>query len=168
MMDNPSETPFASRLLPVLRLAGHLARTALVGMMLLTVADVMLRKFTGRSILGAGEITEMLMVVLVFGALALCEAEGGHIRIDFATKAAGPRTRSLLDAATQLLSGLLFGAMAWAAFRRADGLRQWREVTVDLGLPIYPFVYVAAAGCALTALVLLRKSLAALLDARNP
>lgn len=167
-MDNPEKTPFASRLLPVLRLAGHLARAALVAMMLLTVADVLLRKFTGRSILGAGEITEMLMVVMVFGALALCEAEDGHIRIDFAMKAVGPRARFLLDAVTQLLSGLLFGAMAWAAFRRASGLRQWREVTVDLGMPLYPFVYIAAAGCALTAVVLLRKSLAALLDARNP
>jgi TRAP-type C4-dicarboxylate transport system permease small subunit len=152
----------------MLRFAKGVARAALAVMMLLAATDVLLRKFGGHAILGSAEITELLLVVVVFGGLAPCEAEEGHVRINFALKAAPPRLRSVLDAVTQLLSGLLFAAMTWALFRRAAGLRQWGEVTLDLGLPLYPFAAIAAAGCALTAKVLLRKSWTAFRGLRNP
>ena len=41
-------------------------------------------------------------------------------------------------------------------------MKEWGEVTVDLALPVYPFIYIAVVGCALLALVLLIKTLAAL------
>ena len=40
-------------------------------------------------------------------------------------------------------------------------MKEWGEVTVDLALPLYPFIYVAVIGCALLALVLLIKALVA-------
>lgn len=141
--------------------ADKLAQLLLFLMMGITTVDVLLRKLTDHSILGAVEITELMMIGVVFGALARCEFTDGHIRIDFILKNASPRFRSALDAGTQFLSCILFGAMAWSIFRYARDLRQWHEVTVDLGLPLHPLVYGAGLGCGLLALVLLLKSLAA-------
>lgn len=134
----------------------------------MTAADVLMRKAMNQSILGAVEITELMMIGVVFCALAQCESDNGHIRIDFILQKASPRLRSALDALTQLLSGLLFCAMAWAVHRYAVNLRQWGEVTLDLGLPIHPFIFVACLGCGLLALVLLFKSVIALTDALKP
>ena len=52
--------------------------------------------------------------------------------------------------------------MAWALYRHAVDIKEWGEVTFDLGLPLYPFEYIASFGCALLALVLLFKSFIAL------
>ena len=49
-------------------------------MMLMTMIDVLLRKFTNLSILGTVELTELMMVIVIFGSLAQCEVDGGHIK----------------------------------------------------------------------------------------
>ena len=152
---------FNSRILPLSRLLDWVSQGMLCIMMLMTVADVLLRKFSNRSVTGALEITELLMVLIVFGALARCEINDGHIRIDFVLKRFSPRIRIGIDAATQFLCFLFFTAMSWAAIRHAATMKMWGEVTLDLQLPVYPFVYAASIGCGLMALVLLFKSILA-------
>lgn len=156
-------SPILSGWLPkLIELGNKLAQVLLFLMMGITTVDVLLRKLTNHSILGAVEITEMMMIGVVFSALARCEFTDGHIRIDFILKNAPPRIRSALDAGTQFLSCILFGAMTWAIFRYARDLRKWHEVTVDLGFPLHLLVFGAGLGCGLLALVLLLKSLVAL------
>ncbi len=146
----------------VVRYADAVAQGLLFAMMAVIISDVLLRKITGQSILGTVEITELMLVGVVFGALARCETGDGHIRIDLAMKGASPRLRAAVDAVTQLVCGVLFGTMTCALVRHAGNMRRWGEVTLDLGLPVYPFVYAAGAGCGLLAVVLLMKSFTAL------
>ena len=55
---------------------------ALFAMMLLTAADVFARKFLPNSITGAVELTELLMMVMIFFALPLASIAGEHIVFD--------------------------------------------------------------------------------------
>ena len=131
-------------------------------MMTMTMADVLLRKLTNITIIGAGEMTEMMMAVIVFCSLAQCQAEEGHIRIDLIMKKAGPKTQSVVDAATQFLCCGLFCLMTWGTFKHAVEIMQWEEVSIDLAIPIFPFVFVAVVGNAMLALILFYKTLSAL------
>jgi TRAP-type C4-dicarboxylate transport system permease small subunit len=127
-------------------------------MMMITVTDVFLRKFTPRSVLGSVELTEMMMIMVVFCSLAECQVHDGHIKVDLVLKRFPPRVQAFFDVVTQFICFLLFSLMCWALFRHANNLKEWGEVTVDLALPVYPFIYVAAIGCGLLALVLLAKT----------
>jgi TRAP-type C4-dicarboxylate transport system permease small subunit len=151
-----------SWLFPIVRFVDRITWITLFGMMIMTMTDVLLRKFTNFSILGSVELTELMMVVIVFCSLAQCEADDGHIKVDLIYKRFSPRIRAVLDITTQFLCCVLFCVMAWALYLQAVDMKEWGEVTIDLNWPVYPFVYVASFGCILLALVLFFKFLVAL------
>jgi TRAP-type transport system small permease protein len=63
-------------------LCGLLSGTALFAIMALTFFDVLGRKFLSNSIPGSLEITELLMVIVIFGALPLVSERGEHVEFD--------------------------------------------------------------------------------------
>ena len=63
------------------RLLGYVAASGLFGMMLLTFVDVVGRKFVV-SIPGSLEITELLMLVVIFVGLPLASLKGEHVFFD--------------------------------------------------------------------------------------
>ena len=144
------------------RLLDRLAWVVLFAMMTMTMADVLLRKLTNITIIGAGEMTEMMMAVIVFCSLAQCQVEEGHIRIDLIMKKVGPKTQVVVDAVTQFLCCGLFCLMTWGTFKHAIEIMQWEEVSIDLAIPIFPFVFAAVVGNAMLALILFYKALSAL------
>lgn len=149
-------------LYPVVRLMDRITWIVLFGMMLMTMADVLLRKCFNQSILGTVEITELLMAVVVFCSFAECQVQEGHIKVDLVLKQFSPRVRAMVDTLTQSFCLILFCFITTATFQHAGAMRAGGEVTLDLGIPIYPFVYVVSLGCALLTLVLLVKALNAL------
>lgn len=151
-----------SRFYPVVRFVDRITWVVLFIMMLMTMADVFLRKFSNLSILGTVELTELMMIIVVFCSLAECQAGDGHIKVDLVLKRFSPRVQSIFDVITQLICFGLFSMMTGAIWRHANSMKEWGEVTVDLALPLFPFIYVAVIGCALLALVLLIKALVAL------
>ena len=151
-----------ARFYPVVRFVDRITWVVLFMMMLMTMADVFLRKFSNQSILGTVELTELMMIVVVFCSLAECQTGDGHIKVDLVLKRFSPRVQSIFDVFTQFTCFALFSLMTGAIWRHARSMREWGEVTVDLSLPLYPFIYVAVVGCALLALVLLIKALVAL------
>ena len=61
---------------------GILSAVALFAIMALTFFDVGGRKLLGNSIPGSLELTELLMVVVIFGALPLVSQRGEHVTFD--------------------------------------------------------------------------------------
>ncbi len=66
--------------------------------------------------------------------------------------------QALVDALTQLCCFILFSLIAFSTFRHGLEIREWQEVSIDLAIPIYPFIFISAFGSALLALVLLTKT----------
>ena len=75
-----------SRFYPIVRFVDRITWVVLFIMMLMTMADVFLRKFSNLSILGTVELTELMMIVIVFCSLAECQAGDGHIKVDLVLK----------------------------------------------------------------------------------
>ena len=63
-------------------LCGLLSGAALFAIMALTFFDVLGRKLAGNSIPGSLELTELLMVAVIFGALPLVSERGEHVEFD--------------------------------------------------------------------------------------
>ena len=140
-------------------LMNRFAAAVLFAMMLLTMTDVVLRKVFSKGILGALELTEFMMVGLVFFALARVERLDRNISVDLVMKHMSRRVQLMLEMITRLICFGLFSLVTISVLGYAQVMKISNEVTVDIGIPRYPFVYAAAAGCAVLALVLLMKCL---------
>jgi hypothetical protein len=93
--------------------SGLLAGLALFAIMVLTFLDVGGRKLLDHSITGSLEMTELLMVVVIFGALPLVSERGEHVVFDsldvFLPKVIQKVQRSLVH----LLCGVALIALGW-------------------------------------------------------
>lgn len=129
------------------------AALALFAMMLLTFADVFSRKFLGNSITGAVELTELLMLAMIFFALPVASLAGEHIVFDLLDRIL-PATvlRWQQTLAHALTAAILMGA-AWVVSERAARTTEFGDVTSTLTIQLGPFHYMAALLLALTALV---------------
>jgi TRAP-type C4-dicarboxylate transport system permease small subunit len=123
--------------------------------------DIMLRLTVGISILGTYEITEMGMIVVIFGALAHTQVSKGHVRVTMLVEKLPRGAQRVLEGLLQLLSASACGCMAYAGFVQAAVYRSKGATTAVLKLPYYPFAYFMAAGVALFTIVLLLDAAAA-------
>lgn len=146
---------------PLVRIMDQVSWIMLFAMMAMTTTDLFLRNFTNSGILGSIEMTEFLMVIVIFCSLAQCEVDDGHIRVNLVMDSFSPRIQALADLFTQFLCTILFALMSTSIYHHAVNMRSSGEVTMDLHLPIYPFVYIACFGCIVMTLVLLIKTAAA-------
>ena len=146
-------------LYPLVKALDYLSWITLFAMMTITISDVFLRKFTNTSILGTVELTEFMMVIVVFCSLAQCEVDDGHIRVELIMDKFGPKVRTFTDIFTQTLCTVLFALMSTSIYHHAINMKSSGEVTMDLGLPMYPFVYIGFFGCIVMTLVLFIKTI---------
>jgi len=140
---------------PVSRVMNRIASIALFVMMVLTMVDVFGRKVFSHSIHGAVELTEFLLVILIFFSLAQTEVRNGHVQIDLILSKFGKRVQGVVNAITQLSGSVLCGLITWSTFLYAEKMRLSGEVSQDLWIPKFPFVYVVALGCGILAFTLL-------------
>jgi TRAP-type C4-dicarboxylate transport system permease small subunit len=141
-----------------------LAGAAVVFMMLLTCADVLLRLLR-HPIPGTYELVGFLGTVIVSFSLALTSISKGHIAVEILVEKLPRRMQTAIEALTSLIGAALFALIAWQSLVYAADIRQSGEVSVTLTMPIYPFIYGLALGCALLVLVLLSDSVRSAIQA---
>ena len=81
---------------------GGAASAILLGMMLLTVVDVVGRYVFNRPVRGAFEVTELMLVVLIFAGLPLVSYGDEHAVMDFVDRLLGPAGQRALWRAVQV------------------------------------------------------------------
>lgn len=130
----------------------------LLGLMALVAFDVVMRYVLRLPFLGAYELTELAMALIVFLGLPYCAATGGHVAIDvFAPVLDRPRLR-WLNVLVHLTGAALTAVMAWQAALYAANSRSRGEATNMLRIDLWPFELVSAAGLALFCAVLLAQA----------
>ena len=114
---------------------GWVAAVALAAMMLLTVADVLLRAVLNRPIRGTLEIVELLLACSFFLALPATFLRDEHIVVDVVDGLA-PRRVPLLRRLAGMLGVLLMAVMTWQGWIAARDSVVFNDVTSDLSLPL--------------------------------
>ena len=132
-------------------LAG-VSAAALFAMMVLTFADVFSRKFLTNSITGAVELTELMMLVMIFLALPLASLAGEHIVFDLLDRMLPAALLRWQQTLSHALTALVFGGAAWVVWERAQRTAEFGDMTSALEIKIAPFQIVAAAMLAVTTL----------------
>ncbi|MBC2712694.1 MAG: TRAP transporter small permease [Desulfosarcina sp.] len=130
-----------------------IASAAVVGMMALTCLDVLLR-FLRHPIPGTYEIVGMLGAVFVSFSLARTSVDQGHIAVDFLVQRFPKRMQHAVEALNTGICALLFTVVCHQCVLYARDLKASGEVSMTLQMPIHPFVFGIAAGCAMLSVVL--------------
>jgi TRAP-type transport system small permease protein len=134
-------------------LCSAVAALALFAIMLLTLVDVGGRKLVSTSLTGALELTELLMVAVIFAAMPLVSLAGEHVVFD-SLDALVPRwLRRIQHVLVELLSAALLGGLAWLMWVKAGQMIEYGDISAQLKLPLGPFVYLMSALLAITALI---------------
>ena len=139
-------------------LLGVAASIILLAMMLLTAVDVVARYLFNRPLRGAFEVTELLLLVLIFAGLPLVSFTNEHAVMDFIDRVLGRRALRGLEAAVELVSALLMFFLAWIVWIKADRIWAYRDATDVLRILYGPFVYFMAVALALAGVIHLYKT----------
>jgi len=138
-------------------LLGVVASAILLTMMLLTVVDVVARYVFSRPLRGAFEITELMLLVLIFAGLPLVSFADEHALMDFIDRLLGPRSQSWLERLVQLVNAAFMFLLTWLVWGKADRIWAYRDATDVLRIVYGPFVYFMAVTLALAGVIHLYK-----------
>jgi TRAP-type transport system small permease protein len=135
------------------RCCGLLAGSALFAIMALTLVDVAGRKLFSASLPGSLELTEILMVVVIFASLPLVSQQGEHVVFDSLDSRLSPLVQRGQRALVDLLCVGALSGLAWLMWVKAGQMASYGDITSQLKMPVSPFVYAMSLLCAATAAV---------------
>ena len=119
------------------RLLAAAAAVCLCAMMLVTVADVVLRSLFRYPIFGTFDLVELFLVALIFLGLPETFRREEHVAVDVVDHLAPPRVVALLRVLGALLAVALLALILWHGVAPARDTYVFGDRTLDLGLPRY-------------------------------
>lgn len=130
----------------------QLAQAALVLVMLIIVANILLRA-VWRPITGSYEMVEILGAVLLSLGVAHCAVLKSHVAMTFLVERMRPLNRAISDFLTTLISSLFLGYISWGVFKYAAKVYSRGLDTTSLDIPLYPVYFLVGFGVCVLALV---------------
>ena len=134
-------------------LLGVAASAILLAMMFLTVVDVVARYVFSRPVRGAFEVTELMLLVLIFAGLPLVSFSDEHAVMDFVDRLLGRRGQRELERVVQIANAAFMFLLAWLVWRKADRIWAYGDTTDVLRIAYGPFVYFMALTLALAGFI---------------
>lgn len=129
------------------------AGTILVSMILLTVANILLRKIWV-PVRGTYELMGFAGAVTTALAMGITQRRKEHIHVDILFNRFPAPVRQVLSAVNTGICAIFFGLAGWYVGIKAHTLFVTGEVSETLRIAYYPIAYVVAAGCFLLAAIL--------------
>ncbi len=148
-----SKPDFVTKLEEVLK---AIAAVSLIGMALLTGADIICRGLFNSPIFGVEELVAILAVLTTGLALSYTHSQQSNIGVEFLVSKFEKKTRDNIQCGTNTASAILFGIVTWRLCLYAESLKKAGEVTMTLEIPTYLIIYALGFGFACFTLTLLR------------
>ncbi len=151
------------------RLIGLSANIGALGLLVevaVILVDVVGRAF-GYPLYGSQDMITMAMVILVFGGMAMCDREGGHIAVDVFERRYPDWLNRWIDITSALLGAVIFAFIAYAIIESAKLSVMLNLSTNLLRLPKAWFQWGLAGFSVLTALGMLLRAAELCLSGRD-
>ena len=135
------------------RFLNVVAGVSLTFLMLLTIADVILRGFK-RPVVGTYELVAFAGAVVIGFSMPLTSWLRGHIFVDFFILKFSQSGRDIFNIATRCVVVILFFLIGWNLIKYGIDLQKSGEVSLTLQMPFYPVAYGVGVCCFVQCLVL--------------
>ncbi len=131
---------FVNAIRHIITIMNLIAGISLTFIILITVADVVLRAF-GRPILGTYEIVGMAGGVVIGFITPFTSWVRGHIYMDFVIGKLSPAGKNAVNIITRCVGICLFLMISWNVIKIARNLYTVGEVSSTLEIPFYPIAF---------------------------
>ena len=128
--------------------------TMLLGLILLTVGDVVLRYFFNAPLSGARDIAKLMLLTMVALSPAYSARTGGQVAIEVFSGFLGPRLLRWIDIAVRLGAATMLCILSWRLVLGGLNASRFGEASLTLAIPFAPFYFLFAFGMLLYAVVL--------------
>jgi len=133
-------------------LCSVLAALALFAIMWLTLVDVSGRKLLSESVPGSLELTELLMVVVIFAGLPLVSLRGEHVVFDSLDTFLPAGLRRAQQAFIDGLCAAALAGVGWLMWTKGSQMLEYGDTTQQLKLTLGWFVHLMSVLIYVTAL----------------
>jgi TRAP-type transport system small permease protein len=130
------------------RVSHYIAGLALLAILFMTVVDIVGRNAFRQPFRGTVELTSMILVVVVFLAVAHSEDMGDHITIDLVYERVGRRAKVILDIFADLFTVVVMALVSYRLYQFVLRNQQTGAETPVLDIPLWPFILVGSIGAA--------------------
>ena len=127
----------------------------LVGLMGLTVVDVILRYVFNAPIYGARDVAKLILLIMVALSVAYSARTGGQVSIEVFSNMMGPRTLRRIEVFVKSVASAMLVVLTWRLWHSGQNAGKFGEASMALQIPFKPFYFVLAVGMSLYAVVLI-------------
>jgi TRAP-type C4-dicarboxylate transport system permease small subunit len=132
----------------VSKVLNSIAGIAVTVMMLLTVADVLLRA-GGHPIIGTFEIVALLLALVIGFGIPQVSLDRGHVYMEVLVEKLSRRGKNVMNTFTRVLCLGLFAFIGVNLFNVGARFHASGEVSATIKIPFYPVAYGVAICCLL-------------------
>ncbi len=130
-------TPLGRALLVLAQALALVGGLVLLMMIAISTISVLGRKLFASPIQGDFELVQMGCAICVACFLPYCQAQRGHVIVDFFTLKLAVNTRRLLDAIAAHILAACAGVVSWRLYVGMHSVREANESSMLLGVPIW-------------------------------
>lgn len=152
---------------PTSRIISGIGAAAMVGMVLITVTNVIARRAFHAPISGAIELVLLMFMIVSFLMLAHCAAQDGHIVVTLLTQRLPKRVRAINAVIMHIITIGTLSMASWQLWVFAMRVQDMGQTGALVRIDIYPIVYMAALAFMLLTIVYLIKFLYSLDEVRK-
>jgi TRAP-type C4-dicarboxylate transport system permease small subunit len=136
------------------KLLNTIAGIAVTFMILLTVADVLLRA-GGHPIIGTFEVVALSLALVIGFAIPQVSLDRGHVAMDFLLVKLPKTGQNVMNTFTRVLSLTFFAFIGYNLFNLGARFHASGEVSPTIKIPFYPVPYGIGVCCLLECFVFL-------------
>jgi len=152
---------------PVSLYLAYIGSAVLALLVLMLIYTIIARRAFNAPLMGSFELTELCLVVIIFTILAFDSLKHESMIVELVVNLFPERSRLVLAPIILLLSVSMLALLSWQLFSQGQRVQGFHQTTRILQIPIFPFLYLAAFGVLLLALVYLKHFLQSLDKAVN-
>lgn len=130
----------------IILFSAFLSGISILLIMLMTMWDIIGRRFFSSSVPGVYELSSLGLVVISFLAMGYPQIEGENVGVTILYDRMKPKVKAVMDFVISVLCIALFSVVVKQTITFALRMTESNQVTPVLHIPIQPFVYITAIG----------------------
>ena len=127
---------------------------ALFFMMALTFVDVIMRYLFNSPIIGALELTEFSMAIVIFLGLVLLTSQEGHVTVDLIDNFVPDKIKPIQKVIINLINLFVMVVISWQLWIKAEDAAGYGDRTEYLFMPLSPLMYFMSIMVGISGLIL--------------
>ena len=130
----------------------------IIALTLMTVADIIMRRFFSMPFSFSFEVTQLMLVLIVFCSIPYSTSRFRHVSIEVLVETFPKKLHRRIDMVGDFISAAVLAAICWQSIEK--GFRSYNigTMTGELEIPLYPFYFFVSFGAAVACISLLVKT----------